>query len=109
MTATKLYAERDAQALDEAGGYYSKHVVAMTSEKIHGKSDIAAELAHRDMVIDQLLDALEKLIDNYCPLTDDPSYQEQVEHWEDEKAQGRGDADIHLAAIAAVLAAKAGA
>lgn len=59
MTAIKHYAERDAKALDDAGGYYVRHVSAMTSEKLHSKSDIAAELGHRDMLIDQLRRQLE--------------------------------------------------
>ena len=28
--------------------YYSRHVIAMTREELHGKSDIACELAFRD-------------------------------------------------------------
>jgi hypothetical protein len=51
---TKQYAERDAMALEKAGGYYSRHVSAMTAEGLHSKSDIAAELAYRDMLIDAL-------------------------------------------------------
>lgn len=31
--------------------YYSRHVSAMTSEKLHSKADIAAELAFRDKEI----------------------------------------------------------
>lgn len=54
MTDQKLYAERDAAALDAAGNYYSKHVSAMTAEDLHAKSAIAAELGHRDAVIDEL-------------------------------------------------------
>lgn len=54
------YAERDIMALDEAGGYYIRHVSAMTGEKLHSKSDIAAELAYRDMLIDNMLAALEE-------------------------------------------------
>jgi hypothetical protein len=50
----KQYAKRDAMALDTAGNYYIRHVGAMTSEGLHAKSDIAAELAWRDMQIDQL-------------------------------------------------------
>lgn len=50
----KLYAERDAEELDKAGGFYYKHVFAMTSEGLHSKSDIAAELGYRDMRIDAL-------------------------------------------------------
>ncbi|WGH49593.1 hypothetical protein [Alishewanella phage vB_AspM_Slicko01] len=50
----KQYAERDAYELDVAGEYYATHISAMTREALHSKSDIAAELAHRDMVIAQL-------------------------------------------------------
>ena len=46
--------ERDAWELDQAGGYYSRHVMAMTSEGLHSKGDIAAELGYRNMRIDQL-------------------------------------------------------
>ncbi len=45
------YAERDIEALCQ---YYGRHVSAMTGEGLHEKSDIAAELAHRDHVIDTL-------------------------------------------------------
>ncbi|MDR5020524.1 hypothetical protein RF657_19360 [Yersinia rochesterensis] len=31
--------------------YYSRHVIAMTREELHGKSDIACELAFRDKQI----------------------------------------------------------
>ena len=48
MTDKKLYADRDIIELDDQGGHYVKHVMAMTSEKLHSKSDIAAELAFRD-------------------------------------------------------------
>lgn len=50
----KLYAVRDALKIDEASrGMYGKHVSAMTSEKLHSKSDIAAELAYRDTILMQ--------------------------------------------------------
>lgn len=61
----KQYAERDAFALDVAGGYYCRHVSAMTGEKLHSKSDIAAELGHRDMLIDNLTSALQHLVEVY--------------------------------------------
>jgi len=48
------YDERDIMQLDEAGDFYTNHVMAMTSEKLHSKSDIAAELGWRDMEIDRL-------------------------------------------------------
>jgi hypothetical protein len=59
---SKQYAERDASALDEAGGYYIRHVSAMTKEGLHSKSDIAAELAFRDMQIDQLNQRINQLL-----------------------------------------------
>jgi hypothetical protein len=49
----KRYARRDHMALDQAGGYYMRHVMAMTAEGLHAKSDIAAELAFRDAEIDR--------------------------------------------------------
>jgi len=52
---TLLYAERDLADLDHKGGFYAKHVSAMTGEDLHSKSAIAAELAHRDYMIEQLL------------------------------------------------------
>lgn len=48
------YKERDIEWLDEQGDYYIRHISAMTSEALHHKSDIAAELAQRDYEIDQL-------------------------------------------------------
>lgn len=50
----ELYQERDAYDLDMSGNYFSKHMVAMTREKLHGKSDIACELGYRDLCIDEL-------------------------------------------------------
>ena len=46
--------ERDIKQLDILGGYYGRHVSAMTSEGLHRKSAIAAELGYRDSVIDAL-------------------------------------------------------
>lgn len=48
------YAERKPWELDRAGGYYHRHVAAMTEEGLHSKADIAAELGWRDMEIDRL-------------------------------------------------------
>lgn len=55
---SQQYAERNPVALDRAGNYYSRHVEAMTAEGLHDKSDIAAELAVRDMEIDRLRRAI---------------------------------------------------
>lgn len=46
---------RDIMEQDEQGGYYFRHVMALTAEALHSKSDIAAELAHRDIQIDALV------------------------------------------------------
>lgn len=54
MNYKEQYAERDAMELDSAGGYYIRHISAMTREELHSKSDIAAELGFRDMEIDRL-------------------------------------------------------
>lgn len=62
---SKLYNERDIMALDEAGGFYFQHISAMTSEQLHSKSDIAAELGHRDMIINDLSVALQQLVEIY--------------------------------------------
>lgn len=49
---TKIYnAPKDHYTLEP---YYSMHVSAMTGEKLFEKSDIAAELAHRDKKIADL-------------------------------------------------------
>lgn len=58
----KQYAERDIESLDEAGGFYSRHVSAMTGDGLHTKSSIAAELGYRDMVNSELLEALRRML-----------------------------------------------
>ena len=63
----KLYAERD---LMEQGQYYADHIMAMTSEKLHDKSDIAAELAHRDQQNDILRMKIELLDEQVRQLKD---------------------------------------
>lgn len=57
----KHYADRDIIGLDRLGGYYIRHVSAMTAEGLHSKSDIAAELAWRDAEIDRLREELVNL------------------------------------------------
>lgn len=58
MNEVKQYAERDLMAMDFAGDHYCRHVSAMTSEQLHSKSDIAAELGWRDMQIASLKEQL---------------------------------------------------
>ena len=53
-----LYGNRNPMELDKAGNYYCRHVMAMTAEDLHSKSDIAMELAHRDKLIDEMVIAL---------------------------------------------------
>lgn len=75
MSNQKQYADRDIMQLDEDGGYYFRHVNAMTGEGLHSKSDIAAELGHRDQLIDtyrelcgELVKALSNHIDQTRPI-----------------------------------------
>ena len=51
------YGRRDIESLGE---YYTRHVAAMTREQLCSKSDIAAELAYRDKLIDELSGHLQK-------------------------------------------------
>jgi len=51
----KLYTERNAR---KQGQVYMDHVMAMTTEELHSKADIASELAHRDIRIAELEQAL---------------------------------------------------
>ncbi len=55
----KLYASRD---IISQGLHYTNHTFAMTTEGLHWKPDIAAELAHRDMVIEELQWILRQII-----------------------------------------------
>jgi hypothetical protein len=50
------YMERDIIGQCE---YYAKHVSAMTAEGLHEKSHIAGELAHRDILVDELIAHIE--------------------------------------------------
>lgn len=54
------YAERDLRVLEE-GGYFSRHMEALTEENLREKSAIAAELAWRDRQISQLRDEMAEL------------------------------------------------
>lgn len=58
------YGERAIDELDFAGGYYSRHVNAMTAEGLNSKSAIAAELAVRDFIIDSLQETIKNLGEN---------------------------------------------
>lgn len=49
-----VYPKIDHMQLDADGGYYCRHVAAMTDESLHRKSDIAGQLGMRDREIDRL-------------------------------------------------------
>lgn len=57
MTDTKQYAKRNPEA---QGEHYIKHLLAMTEEGLHNKAAIAAELAHRDILINSLKEELKR-------------------------------------------------
>lgn len=59
----KLYDHRDVMALNKHGNVYVRHVEAMTAEGLHSKSDIAAELAWRDVKLHEANVAVHNLID----------------------------------------------
>lgn len=63
--AEALYARRDHRAL---GDHYIRHVDHMTSEGLHSKSAIAAELAWRDSQIQKLQESVESLRRAGAPL-----------------------------------------
>ena len=45
----------EKQNIEDLEPYYSEHVLAMTTENLYKKSDIAAQLAVRDKSIDKML------------------------------------------------------
>lgn len=55
-----LYKDRDIMD-EKLSGHYVTHLFAMTKEGLHDKTDIAAELAYRDMVIEDLRETIELL------------------------------------------------
>ena len=83
----KRYPDVDPRQL---GALYTEHVEAMTTEGLHGKSTIAAQLALRDKRNQELateLDALQgkmfniehALLDNGCDCTT-PNVHDDLEH-----------------------------
>lgn len=54
MSDEKQYGDRDIMGMDKTGNYFSRHMSAMTGERLEEKADIAAELAYRDQRIDLL-------------------------------------------------------
>ena len=58
----KLYKDRDIEAQQDI---YFNHISAMTTEELYSKSAIAAELAHRDIIINKLREA-NRLLKHAC-------------------------------------------
>jgi hypothetical protein len=56
------YANRDIISLELDGGFYSRHVDAMTTEGLYSKSKIAGELAWRDFQIAKLKEECANLL-----------------------------------------------
>jgi hypothetical protein len=78
------YGKRSPIELDEKGGYFIKHMAAMTAEDLCGKAEIAEELGYRDMIIDTLTQQLtearaenEKMV---AEIEDTVSGMESVKH-----------------------------
>lgn len=65
----KQYGQRDPIALEKAGGYFTRHMQAMTAEGLFDKSAIAEELAWRDMQIDRLRAVLAEVVPAFSMTT----------------------------------------
>lgn len=79
----KHYAQRDPMAL---GQHYGNHVSAMTGEGLDLKSDIAAELAHRDAEIerrDARIAELEAQVDLLLAAAEDTPEAARIRELED--------------------------
>ncbi len=77
MSIEKQYPEVCPMELDIDGGYYGRHVDAMTRENLHSKSDIAAQLGARDREIGRLraeADALRVDAERYRFLVETGAY-----------------------------------
>ncbi|MGL5282754.1 MAG: hypothetical protein ACRC8W_13585 [Plesiomonas shigelloides] len=73
----KLYTKRDLPELDLRGGFYTRHVEAMTKEGLDSKSDIAAELAIRDLMISNLHFHMQQLRDQISDLSENTADAER--------------------------------
>jgi len=57
---------------------------------------------------DELLASLKAVMDYDCPITGDFTHADLIEHWEHEKAQGRGEADMRITALNVIAKAERG-
>lgn len=56
----------------------------------------------------RLLEALERVMDNNCPLIGSPSMDDLIDYWQLEKSRGRGEAEDMIFALEAIAAATGG-
>jgi hypothetical protein len=69
----KQYGHDDARDYEP---YFSRHLMAMTAENLHGKGEIACELAYRDARIAELETQLKWMVENAAS-QHRPAYDEQ--------------------------------
>lgn len=78
---TKKYYEK--RNLRKLGKHYLDHSCAMSSEGLHSRVAIAAELAHRDMIIEELLEQLKSIVPGLTYLVKASEIPEnQKQDWE---------------------------
>lgn len=65
-----LYGRHDFNS-DEYGEWFARHMDRMTAEQLHGKAEIAWELAYRDTQIEQLRQQVREM----------EAYERGIEHW----------------------------
>ncbi len=79
-------------------GYgYTLNSVDCAKSFQHNIRDLAAQR-------DQLLEALKDVLHIECPLIGNPSVRELIDHWQYEKSEGNGSADVYLYALNAIAA-----
>jgi hypothetical protein len=110
MSEVKQYAQRDLMGMDYAGNHYCRHVSAMTSEQLHSKSDIAAELGWRDMQIAELKAQSDALAAECATLKDinawcqTEAFQNMYREFKTAEAIGCPDVDcMHDAMLTALM------
>lgn len=93
------YGDRDIMKLDKEGGHYMRHVNAMTSEALHDKSDIAAELAFRDHALQierQKNQLLQKRLENAVEGLNNVAYPVRYLQEEAKREGTRLNGNVHF-------------
>ena len=75
MDNVKHYAERNAEDL---GQVFMDHLMAMTAEKLHRKSAIAAELAYRDQRIAELEALVNEMNERIAELEREHNFSHEI-------------------------------